>query len=106
MLLVVLVCILVFLTVIEAIVIAIICFVFKRKLLALQEHIYDSVSAPAPSTRTGTLVSKSTKLTNYDVVKKPSGSKFVLSDNVAYSSYKPLSAVETIPNAESTAADL
>ena len=106
---VVLSCIVVFLTVIVAIVI-VICFVFKkkskRKMLDLQEHVYDSVSMPALSTHT--FVSKSTNLADYDDVKKSSDSKFELSDNIAYGSYKPLSAAETTPNTdlESTAADL
>ena len=95
------VCILVFLTVIAAIVI-VICFVFKkkskRKILDLQEHVYDSVSVPAPSKHT--LVSKSTKLAEFDDVKNSSDSKFELSDNVAYGSSKPLSAAETTPNTD------
>ena len=103
-LVVVLVCILVFLTVIVAIVI-VICIVFKKKSkLDLQEHVYDSVSLPALSTHT--LVSKSTKVDDYDKVKKPSDSpqKFELIDNIAYNSYKTLSAVKPTPNTESTAA--
>ena len=95
--LVVVLCILVFLTLIAVIVVIVMCFILKknkRKALDLQEHVYDSVSIPAPSTQT--LVSKSVKLTVDDEVKEPSvPQKFELTDNVAYGSYKPLPAAET-----------
>ena len=65
----------------------------------MQEHMYDSVSVPAPSTHTS--VSKSKKLADFDDVKKlSSDSKFELVDNVAYGSSKPLSAAETTPNTD------
>ena len=85
-LVVVLICILVFLTVIAAIVI-VICFVFKkkskRKILDLQEHVYDSVSPP-PSVYT-TSLSKSTKFVNCesdDSKQKTSDPKVELTENV------------------------
>jgi hypothetical protein len=99
-LVVVLVSILVFFAVIVAIIVIVMCFVlmkYKQKVLDLQEHVYDSVSVPAPSTRA--LVSKSTKLTDDEDIKEPSVSqKFELTDNLAYGSYKPLSAAGTAPN--------
>ncbi len=105
-LVVVLVCILVFLVLIVVIIVIVMFFIFKRNLnkrkaLDLQEHVYDSVSVPAPSARV--LV---TKLTDDDEVKEPSVSqKFELTDNEAYASYKPeckpLSpGAETTPNTD------
>jgi hypothetical protein len=99
----VLVCILVFLALIVVIIVIVLCFLFKRnkrKVLDLQEHVYDSVSVPAPSTRA--LDSKSTKLTHDDEVEEPSISqKFELTDNEAYASYKPLSpGAEATPNTD------
>ena len=83
-------------------VVIVMCFILKknkRKAVDLQEHVYDSVSVPAPSTQA--IVSKSVKLTDDDEVKEPSvPQKFELSDNVAYGSYKPLSAAETTPNTD------
>ena len=92
MLVVVLVCSLVLLTVIVVSVVIVMCFILKknkRKALDLQEHIYDSVSVPAPSTPA--IVSKLVKLTdNDDEAKEPSvPQKFELTDNVAYGFYKP-----------------
>ena len=103
MLVVVLVCSLVLLTVIVVSVVIVMCFILKknkRKALDLQEHIYDSVSVPAPSTQA--IVSKSVKLTDDDEVKETSApQKFELTDNVAYGFYKPLSAAETTtPNTD------
>ena len=99
-LVVVLICILVLLIVIVVSVVIVMCFILKEiKTLDLQEHVYDSVSVPAPSTQA--LISKSVKLTDDNEVKEPSvPQKFELSDNVAYGSYKPLSAAETTPNTD------
>ena len=55
-LVVVLICILVLLIVIVVSVVIVMCFILKknkRKTLDLQEHVYDSVSVPAPSSYTG-----------------------------------------------------
>ena len=94
-----LVCILLLLAVIAAIVI-VICFVVrkknKRKMLDLQEHVYDSVSVPAQSAHF--LDSKTTKIVDDDEVKKSGSQKFELTDNVAYDSCKPLPA--DAPNAD------
>ena len=92
-LVVVFVSILVLLIVIAAIVI-VICLIFKknkRKILDLQEHVFDSVSLPQ-STRTS--LSKSTKLVSCesdDAKQKTSdpNCELTMTDNVAYGSYKP-----------------
>ena len=82
------------------------CFVFKkkrkRKILNLQEHVYESVSLPPT-----TLVTFSEPGCDlYDEVKTISGStptKLELIDNEAYNSSKPAAAaVENDPITEST----
>ena len=78
--------------------------IIHKKKSKRNKYVYDSVSVLAPSTHT--LVSKSTKLTNDDV-KKPLGSKFELTDNVAYGSKSHHQQLRLpLPQTEITAADL
>ena len=83
------------------------CFVFKkkrkRKILNLQEHVYESVSLPPTTLVTFSEPASGCDL--HDEAKTTSGStatKFEMIDNEAYSSSKPPAVAENDPNTEST----
>ena len=87
-----------------------ICLVIKKgkRKKQLPEHVYDSVSPPSKSAHPS--LSAATNL-DYDEVKITSDSsatKFELTKNAAYSSFKPTAAAadENASNTESTPVDL
>ena len=91
----------------------VVCFVYKkknkRKILDMQEHVYESVSLP-PTTLVTFSEPAKMECDLYDDVKTASGStatEFELMDNEAYSSSMPPPATEVTPDMDqSESADL
>ena len=89
---VVLVCILVFLTLIMATVV-VICLIFKKgkRNNRLPEHVYDSVSLP-PSTHSSLSEARNLDYEEVEMTSHSTTTQFDLTDNVAYNSFKPPAA--------------